>query len=85
MKKGIGGSDLGPVMVTEALKPYGMAGLRVHFVSNIDAKHISETLKVLNRATTLFIIAGSANEWFLKIQTFSCAFDQCNCCLGVWN
>ena len=42
---GIGGSDLGPVMVTEALKPYGAGGLRPHFVSNIDGTHIAETLK----------------------------------------
>ena len=45
---GIGGSDLGPVMVTEALKPYGKPGLRVHFVSNVDGTHIVETLKQLN-------------------------------------
>jgi glucose-6-phosphate isomerase len=42
---GIGGSDLGPVMVTEALKPYGKPGLNVHFVSNVDATHIAEVLK----------------------------------------
>jgi glucose-6-phosphate isomerase len=55
---GIGGSDLGPVMVTEALKPYGKAGLNVHFVSNIDGTHIAETLKPLNPETTLFIVAS---------------------------
>src|SRR5450432_3831314 len=44
---GIGGSDLGPVMATEALKPYGMLGLAVHFVSNVDGTHIAETLKDL--------------------------------------
>lgn len=55
---GIGGSDLGPVMVTEALKPYGKPGLRVHFVSNVDGTHIAETLKSLDPATTLFIIAS---------------------------
>lgn len=55
---GIGGSDLGPVMVTEALKPYGHADLNVHFVSNIDGTHIAETLKTLNPETTLFIIAS---------------------------
>ena len=76
---GIGGSDLGPVMVTEALKPYGKPGLKVHFVSNIDGTHIAETLKNLNPETTLFIIASktfttqetitnanTAKEWFLK-------------------
>ncbi len=55
---GIGGSDLGPVMVTEALKPYAQAGLNVHFVSNIDGTHIVETLKPLNPETTLFIVAS---------------------------
>lgn len=76
---GIGGSDLGPVMVTEALKPYADSGLTVHFVSNIDGTHIAETLKQLNPATTLFMIASktfttqetmtnaySARNWFLK-------------------
>jgi glucose-6-phosphate isomerase len=74
---GIGGSDLGPVMVTEALKPYSTR-LNLHFVSNVDGTHIAETLKDLNSETTLFIIAsktfttqetmtnaGSAKAWFL--------------------
>ncbi|HEY4732474.1 MAG TPA: glucose-6-phosphate isomerase [Gammaproteobacteria bacterium] len=55
---GIGGSDLGPVMVTEALKPYARQGLTPHFVSNIDSTHIVETLKGLNPETTLFIVAS---------------------------
>lgn len=76
---GIGGSDLGPVMVTEALKPYGKEGLSVHFVSNVDATHIAETLKIVNPETTLFIIssktfttqetlanANTAKKWFLE-------------------
>jgi glucose-6-phosphate isomerase len=76
---GIGGSDLGPVMVTEALKPYAKEGLSVHFVSNIDGTHLMETLKLLNPETTLFLIASktfttqetmtnafSAREWFLR-------------------
>jgi len=76
---GIGGSDLGPVMVTEALKPYSKAGLNVHFVSNIDATHIAETLKPLNPESTLFIVASktfttqetitnanTAKAWFLN-------------------
>ncbi|MEO5761514.1 MAG: glucose-6-phosphate isomerase [Vicinamibacteria bacterium] len=76
---GIGGSDLGPVMATEALKPYGKAGLNVHFVSNIDGTHVAETLKDLRPETTLFIIASktfttqetitnahSARDWFLR-------------------
>ena len=75
---GIGGSDLGPVMVTEALKAY-KTHLNVHFVSNVDGTHIVETLKGLNAETTLFLIAsktfttqetmanaGSAREWFLN-------------------
>ena len=76
---GIGGSDLGPVMVCEALKPYGKGGLRPHFVSNVDGTHIVETLKRLDPETTLFVIASktfttqetlsnahSARAWFLK-------------------
>ncbi len=76
---GIGGSDLGPVMVTEALKPYGHPRLNVRFVSNVDGTHIAETLKRLNPETTLFIIssktfttqetlanAQSAKRWFLE-------------------
>ncbi len=55
---GIGGSDLGPVMVTEALKPYARPDLRVRFVSNVDGSHIAETLKACDPATTLFIIAS---------------------------
>ena len=55
---GIGGSDLGPLMVTEALKPYGHARLRVHFVSNVDATHLTETLRRLDPETTLFLIAS---------------------------
>jgi len=75
---GIGGSDLGPVMVTESLKAY-KTRLNMHFVSNVDATQIAETLKVLNPETTLFLIASktfttqetmananSAKEWFLK-------------------
>jgi len=50
---GIGGSDLGPVMVTECLRPYALPGLRVHFVSNVDGTHIAETLKQVNPETTL--------------------------------
>jgi len=76
---GIGGSDLGPVMVTEALKPYADKNISVHFVSNVDGTHLAETLKSLNPETTLFIIvsktfttqetmtnAKSAKAWLLK-------------------
>jgi glucose-6-phosphate isomerase len=75
---GIGGSDLGPVMVTEALKPYCKPHLKTHFVSNIDGTHIAETLKKLSPETTLFMIASktfttqetmtnahTARKWFL--------------------
>lgn len=75
---GIGGSDLGPLMVTEALKPYG-GDLKVHFVSNVDGTHIAETLKQVDPETTLFVIASktfttqetltnanSAKDWFLQ-------------------
>lgn len=55
---GIGGSDLGPVMVVEALKHYQKKGLNTHFVSNVDGTHIVETLKNLNPETTLFIVAS---------------------------
>ncbi|MGB3616911.1 MAG: glucose-6-phosphate isomerase [Catalinimonas sp.] len=55
---GIGGSDLGPVMVTEALKPYRKPHLRAHFVSNVDGTHVAETLRDLNPATTLFMVAS---------------------------
>ena len=55
---GIGGSDLGPLMVTEALKPYRRESLDVHFVSNVDATHLCETLLDLNPETTLFLIAS---------------------------
>jgi glucose-6-phosphate isomerase len=55
---GIGGSDLGPVMVTEALKPYALRTLRLHFVSNIDGTHMAEVLRQANPETTLFIVAS---------------------------
>jgi len=76
---GIGGSDLGPLMVTEALKPYGRDGPRLHFVSNIDGTHLAETLRKVKRDTTLFIVASktfttqetitnasSARAWLLE-------------------
>ncbi len=76
---GIGGSDLGPLMVTEALKPYKKQNITCHFVSNIDGTHMAETLKKVNPETTLFIIASktfttletmtnaqTAKDWFLK-------------------
>ncbi|OGT90663.1 MAG: glucose-6-phosphate isomerase [Gammaproteobacteria bacterium RIFOXYA12_FULL_61_12] len=55
---GIGGSNLGPLMVSEALKPYWQPGLKVHFVSNVDGTHLTETIKPLDPATTLFIVAS---------------------------
>ena len=55
---GIGGSDLGPVMVTEALKPYTRPGVRAHFVSNVDGTHLAETLRKVDPEETLFIVAS---------------------------
>ena len=55
---GIGGSDLGPVMVTEALRPYWKKGIQTHFVSNVDGTHIAETLKKVNPEETLFLVAS---------------------------
>ncbi|WP_181702346.1 glucose-6-phosphate isomerase [Chthonobacter albigriseus] len=55
---GIGGSDLGPAMVTLALSPYSGGGPRLHYVSNVDGAHIADTLALLDPATTLFIIAS---------------------------
>ncbi|MDR0965957.1 MAG: glucose-6-phosphate isomerase [Myxococcales bacterium] len=55
---GIGGSDLGPCMVSEALKPYAQQGMRAHFVSNVDGTHIAETLKTVRPESTLFIVAS---------------------------
>src|SRR5439155_26928132 len=55
---GIGGSDLGPVMVTEALVPYGQPGLNAHFVSNVDGTHLVEALKKVRPESVLFIVAS---------------------------
>ncbi|MCB2100156.1 MAG: glucose-6-phosphate isomerase [Rhodobacterales bacterium] len=55
---GIGGSDLGPVMATEALKPYGRGGPRVHFISNVDGTHAAEILRGLDPETSLFLVAS---------------------------
>jgi len=76
---GIGGSDLGPVMVTEALRPYHQRGLNLHFVSNVDGTHLAETLRRCKPETTLFIVASktfntpetlmnaeSARAWLLR-------------------
>jgi glucose-6-phosphate isomerase len=76
---GIGGSDLGPVMVTEALRPYWKEGIQPYFVSNIDGTHIVETLKKVTPEETLFLVASktfttqetmtnahTARDWFLK-------------------
>jgi len=76
---GIGGSDLGPFMVTEALKPYWVKGIETHFVSNVDGTHIAETLKLVNPEEVLFLVASktfttqetmtnalTARSWFLQ-------------------
>jgi glucose-6-phosphate isomerase len=77
---GIGGSDLGPMMICNALKPFAVKDMNVHFVSNIDGTHLAETLNQINPETTLFIIASktfttqetltnanSAKKWFLEM------------------
>jgi glucose-6-phosphate isomerase len=76
---GIGGSDLGPVMVTEALKPYWVEGIQTHFISNIDGTHIAECLKNIEADETLFLVASktfttqetmtnahTARTWFIE-------------------
>lgn len=76
---GIGGSDLGPLVVAEALKPLASKSLALHFVSNVDGQHIAQTLESLNPETTLFIVASksfstpetllnaqAARTWFLQ-------------------
>ena len=76
---GIGGSDLGPAMICDALEPYGIEGVGVHFVSNVDGTDLSTTLEKLDPETTLFVVASktfttqetltnaeSARSWFLK-------------------
>lgn len=76
---GIGGSDLGPAMICDALEPYGIDGMKVHFVSNVDGTDLSTTIEHLNPETTLFVVASktfttqetitnaqSARNWFLK-------------------
>ena len=81
---GIGGSDLGPNMVCRALQPYAKDGLSVHFVSNVDAMQISQTLSSLDVETTLFIVASktfttqetltnanTARQWFLNQEATS--------------
>lgn len=75
---GIGGSDLGPLMVSEALKPYAVENIRAHFVSNVDGSHLAQTLAGLDPHTTLFVVASktfttqetltnarSARDWLL--------------------
>ena len=77
---GIGGSDLGPHMVCEAMKPYARHGINAHFVSNVDPTHLTETLKRVEPETTLFVIssksfttqetmlnAHAAREWFVSL------------------
>jgi glucose-6-phosphate isomerase len=79
---GIGGSDLGPYMVTEALRPYWKKGIQTYFVSNVDGTHIAETLKKIDPEQTLFLIASktfttqetmtnahTARNWFLQASS----------------
>ena len=77
---GIGGSDLGPHVVCDAMKPYAQRGLNIRFVSNVDPTHMAETLKFVNPETTLFIVssksfttqetmlnAHAARDWFIRL------------------
>jgi glucose-6-phosphate isomerase len=80
---GIGGSDLGPVMVTEALKPYHQDGLAVRFVSNVDGTHVAETLKLCDPETTLFIIASKTFTTQETIANATTAKDWLVSALGA--
>ena len=86
---GIGGSDLGPVMVCDALKPYASSDLNIHFVSNIDGAHLMRALEKCNAETTLFIVASktfttqetmtnalSARTWLLESASLESAKDN---------
>ncbi len=86
---GVGGSDLGPLMATEALRPYAIHDLRMHFVSNVDENNIGDTLETLKPETTLFILASksfttrdtlvnahTARKWFLKIAADNAAIGK---------
>jgi len=77
---GIGGSDLGPVMVNEALRPYHIDGIRCHFVSNVDGAHIVDTLKFLDAETTLFIIASKT---FTTDETLTNAYSARDWLVGM--
>ena len=77
---GIGGSNLGPLMVSEALRHYHSPGLRVHFVSNVDGTHLLETLKPLDPETTLFIVASKT---FTTQETLSNARAARDWCLAA--
>jgi glucose-6-phosphate isomerase len=77
---GIGGSDLGPVMVNEALRPYHIDGIRCHFVSNVDGAHIIDTLKFLDAETTLFIIASKT---FTTDETLTNAYSARDWLVGM--
>jgi len=86
---GVGGSDLGPLMASEALHPYAIHDLKMHFVSNVDENHISDTLETLKPETTLFILASksfttrdtlvnahTARKWFLKTAADNAAIGK---------
>lgn len=86
---GIGGSDLGPAMVTEALAPYATTSIKLHFVSNVDATHITQTLKKINPETTVFIISSksfatidtltnaiTAKQWFMQFTNIHSDFAR---------
>jgi len=78
---GIGGSALGPLMVSEALKSYGSAQLNVHFVSNVDATDLAEILKRLDPETTLFIISSKT---FTTLETLTMPIQHATGWLRIW-
>jgi len=86
---GVGGSDLGPMMACESLRPYAIHDLRMHFVSNVDENHIQDTLESVKPETTLFIIvsksfttqdtlvnAETARRWFQRVADEGSAMDS---------
>lgn len=93
---GIGGSDLGPYMVCEALKPFTPAHIDMHFVSNVDGTHLAETLKTINAEETLFIVAsktfttqetmanaGAAKDWLTRQLGDAAAVSKHFCALST--
>ncbi len=90
---GIGGSDLGPHVVCDSMKPYAQRGMNVHFVSNVDPTHLTEILKSIEPESSLFVVssktfttqetllnAHSARKWFVKLTGNEKAVVESFCC-----